>query len=197
MGTNDATPLRRVVGSPQAIRAHLLARTALLDTLSHDPGVTAAFSECGEVNDLAFRMGELGEHLARRAGLPGRAALFTGDKTVPAEYQALNARYTRLVADAINGLSQRLMTLVYETWQLEWPWLVLDLLEHYQRLLNSIITGEGWAGAFGEAPRPAPALLPGETVETYLRRIRPALPSERASASTRRGSGATCACSIG
>jgi hypothetical protein len=73
MGAEQKNPLRRLVGPPNAIRAHLLGRDALIDVLSGDPTVTATFGAFATTSDLAAELGQLGEAIARRAGLPGRA----------------------------------------------------------------------------------------------------------------------------
>lgn len=173
-----AHPLRRLVGPPRAVRGHLLARTALLECLSGDPRVLAAFTEaCGAAFDLAFALGALGEGLAHRAGLAGRADLFSPvgrTVSVHPEYQRLNAQYTDAVAAALPALEPPLLALVYDTWRLPWPWLVWELRELCTRLLNSLVTGDGWRGSFGAPRQPAPPPRAGETLEAYLGRVRPA-----------------------
>ena len=100
------------------------------------------------------------------------------------EYLALEASYTRQLKATVPTLRQRVEALVYDTWQLEWPWLVFELLDHYQRVLTSLITGDGWAGTFGQPPATlptAPAPEPGESRGACLRRIRDYYPKLSAS----------------
>jgi hypothetical protein len=83
-------------------------------------------------------LGQLGEAIARRAGLPGRATLFEPGAAVPvtAQYRRLKDTYEWQLKETLPALESRLGALVYDTWQLEWPWLVYELREHYVRLLN-------------------------------------------------------------
>ena len=172
----SAAPPQRLTGSRNAVRAHVHARTALLDLLTIDPDVLAIFNDDAfeSVVEMAGRMGAMGEALACRAGLTGRAALFAPDATVrpPAEYQALNETYTHEVRRLMPVLEARLVALVVDTWHLGWPWLVFELRESYVRLLNILITGDGFLGAFG-VTLPAPPLPEsGESRDAYLARLR-------------------------
>ena len=164
------TTTRRSV-HPQS--AHTSSVGTLLVLLVRDPTVQATFGEF-EVADTAYRLGELGERLAQRAGLPGRAALLELSVTVwqTPEYQALNDTYTRQVQAALPELETRLKALVFDVWQLEWPWLVYELREHYVGLLTSLITGDNWTGSFGTTLPPPPPPNSGESRDAYFRRLR-------------------------
>ena len=173
-------PLRLLVGPAKAKRAHVIGRTALLDLLIRDAAVVAAFdAACGAVTGLAMQLGAFGERIAHRAGLPGRAHLFDPNAPqVPVlpEYQSLNATYVRVRSAARPVLEQHLKALVFDTWQLEWSWLVFELDQHYDRLLNSLITGDGWSGSFSVPPL---TLHPGESGTSYLQRVQAARGTER------------------
>jgi hypothetical protein len=187
----EKNPARLLLGPDKANRAHVLGRTALIAVLARDTRVTGTFGEF-DIADLASQLGALGEDLARAAGLPGRAHLFAPEATVPltAEYRALNDRFTEQLQRTLPALRQRLEALVYDVWHLEWPWLVFELLDHYQRLLNSLTTGDGWAGSFG-LPAPTlpapPAPTRGESREAYLRRLRAFYPPAPPAKSGRQG----------
>lgn len=159
------------------MRVHAIGRTALLDLLIRDPAVVAAFNEeCGAVTDLAMQLGALGERIARHAGLARRADLFDANVVLPSEYESHYATYARAFTEARPALEQRLRGLVFDTWGLEWPWVVYELDQHYGRVLNSLITGDGWTGSFS-VPPPAPQR--GESGASYLQRVQAALRSDR------------------
>jgi hypothetical protein len=166
-------PLRRVTGSAssRAVRAHVLARTALLELLARDPAVIAVFADFAPLSDLAEQLGRLGEDLAHRAGLDRAAFLDRPPTALPAAYQALNVTYARAVRDRLPALGTHLKRLVFDTWHLEWWWLVHDLVEHYARLLHSFVTGEGWAGTFTVTLPSPPPPTSGESRDAYLKRL--------------------------
>ena len=149
--------------------------TALLGHLAGDHRVTAVFAQFPEVNDIAFHIGDLGEIAARRIGLASRHQLFSapdGDRFVPSEkFRAVLDAFKERKRATFTPLWVALEQLVHETWHRPWRWLVFELHSHHERVLNALAFGDPWEGSFSVAPPPAPAPLPGESLEAYTPRI--------------------------
>jgi len=179
--------VRRLVGSPRAIRAHAIGRTMLLELLARDAAVLAIFQDFPDVVHAAEMLAAFDDPEARASATERPRQL-----TDLAAFHAALDHFLQQTKQTTEPLRVRLEELVFDRWRLDWVWLVVELMFLHQRMLGAIAFGGGWAGNFRTLPTTlpsAPAAEPGETATAYVKRLRAFYrkPPSRARSKTRTG----------